>query len=633
MSNIVLNPGSGGSTLGTDVDGSSINYQIVKLGVGLSGNTPTQVSSSNPLPENLAQVGGNATKTGSGNGSTGSLNVYLATDQPALTNALPVLQSGSWSVTANIGTSGSLALDSSVNGLLASQSSASSGAKGPLIQGAVSASAPSYSAGNINPLSLTGAGALRIDGSGVTQPVSGTITANAGTGSFTVAQATASNLNATVTGTVTANAGSGTMAVSAASLPLPSGAAADSSVNGLLVAQGSATSGEKGPLVQGAVVSTGPSYSNGQTSPLTLDTSGNLRVNVVAGGASGGTSLTDGSTFTRGTTAETPVGGVVASSAPTLTAGTAAALSLDTSGNLRVVTSGTGGGSSITDGATFTRGTTAETTAGGVVASSSPSLTAGTAGALSLTTAGALRTDASATTQPVSGTVTVSQATAASLNATVVGSGNFTVVQPTASNLNATVSGTVTANAGTGSFTVAQATASNLNATVTGTVTANAGTGSFTVAQATAANLNATVTGTTTGNQGTANTAANAWPVTLVPQTGNGWSKWSSPNNNSNTPLTNTVVYVKTSAGELGGYIVFNPNSTVAFVQVFDAASGVTLGTTRPAMVIPVPPTSGANLEFANGVSFTSGIGIAATTSDSGSTAPSSGITTTIVYK
>lgn len=37
---------------------------------------------------------------------------------------------------------------------------------------------------------------LKVDGSGVTQPVSGTITANAGTGSFTVAQATGSNLHA-----------------------------------------------------------------------------------------------------------------------------------------------------------------------------------------------------------------------------------------------------------------------------------------------------------------------------------------------------------------------------------------------------------------------------------------------------
>lgn len=44
---------------------------------------------------------------------------------------------------------------------------------------------------------VSAAGALAVDGSGVTQPVSGTITANAGTGSFTVAQATAASLNMT----------------------------------------------------------------------------------------------------------------------------------------------------------------------------------------------------------------------------------------------------------------------------------------------------------------------------------------------------------------------------------------------------------------------------------------------------
>lgn len=76
-----------------------------------------------------------------------------------------------------------------------------------------------------------GANGLKVDGSAVTQPVSGTVTANAGTGSFTVAQATASNLkvdlsgtaaNATaikvdgsavtqpVSGTITSNAGTGT---------------------------------------------------------------------------------------------------------------------------------------------------------------------------------------------------------------------------------------------------------------------------------------------------------------------------------------------------------------------------------------------------------------------------------------
>lgn len=39
---------------------------------------------------NLKQVGANAVKTNSGNGSAGSLNVYLATDQPVLTNPQPI---------------------------------------------------------------------------------------------------------------------------------------------------------------------------------------------------------------------------------------------------------------------------------------------------------------------------------------------------------------------------------------------------------------------------------------------------------------------------------------------------------------------------------------------------------------
>jgi hypothetical protein len=104
-------------------------------------------------------------------------------------------------LTANIGTTNGLALDTSVNGILVAQASTTSGQTGPLIQGAVTTSAPSYSTGKTDPLSLTTAGALRVDGSAVTQPVSGTVTANAGSGNFAVVQATAANLNATVIGT------------------------------------------------------------------------------------------------------------------------------------------------------------------------------------------------------------------------------------------------------------------------------------------------------------------------------------------------------------------------------------------------------------------------------------------------
>lgn len=97
----------------------------------------------------------------------------------------------SGTVTANIGSSGSLALDASVTGLQVAQGSTTSGQKGNLIQGAVTTLAPTYVTGDTYPLSLTVAGALRVDGSAVTQPVSGT-------GNFTVVQATGTNLHTVV---------------------------------------------------------------------------------------------------------------------------------------------------------------------------------------------------------------------------------------------------------------------------------------------------------------------------------------------------------------------------------------------------------------------------------------------------
>lgn len=69
-----------------------------------------------------------------------------------------------------------------------------------------------------------------------TQPVSGTVTVTDGAGSLTVdGSISVSNFPATqpVSGTVTANAGTGTMAVSAASLPLPTGAATETTLAAL----------------------------------------------------------------------------------------------------------------------------------------------------------------------------------------------------------------------------------------------------------------------------------------------------------------------------------------------------------------------------------------------------------------
>lgn len=103
------------------------------------------------------------------------------------------------------------------------------------------------------------------------------------------------------------------------------------------------TSGDVGVLSLGVRqdADTSPVSADGDYHAPIFDSAGNLKVNIKAGAGSGGTALTDAATFTRGSTSVTPAAGVAETSAPTLTNGKAGALSLTTSGSLRVaVTSG-----------------------------------------------------------------------------------------------------------------------------------------------------------------------------------------------------------------------------------------------------------------------------------------------------
>lgn len=61
-----------------------------------------------------------------------------------------------------------------------------------------------------------------------------------------------------------------------------------------VTAQGTALGTTKTILQGGSVTTAAPTYTTGQISPLSLDTSGALRVNVTAGGGAGGTSSTVG---------------------------------------------------------------------------------------------------------------------------------------------------------------------------------------------------------------------------------------------------------------------------------------------------------------------------------------------------
>lgn len=400
-----------------------------------------------------------------------------------------VTQSGTWTDTVTQATAANL--NATVIGTTAAGSGASTGlftiqgnaggtpvpVTGTLTtstDGYVTTSAPTYTNNTFQAFSLTTAGLLRIDGSGVTQPVSGTVTANQGTSPWvsnvtqfgssnvvtgtgvsgagiprvtvsndsnilatqsgawtaTVTQATAANLNATVVGTVTANIGT------------TNGLALDTSVNGILVAQASTTSGEKGPLIQGAVTTAAPTYTTGQTDPISLTTAGAVRVDGsgVTQPVSGTVAATQSGTWTvqPGNTANTtPWLTTINQGGNSATVTGANALKVDGSAVTQpisgTVTSNIGTTNGLALDATVTKltiiqgtalGANTQTMVGGSVTTASPTYTTGNINPLSLTTAGALRVDGSGVTQPISGTISVGPVTVSQSDITGTGTLN-----------------------------------------------------------------------------------------------------------------------------------------------------------------------------------------------------------------
>lgn len=372
-----------------------------------------------PLPTNAAT---SAKQPALGTAGTASADVITIQGKSGMT-AVVVDGSGvtqpvsgsvtvAGTVTANIGSSGSLALDASVTGLQVAQASTTSGEKGSLVQGAVTTAAPTYTTAQTNPLSLTTAGALRTDASGTTQPVSGTVAATQ-SGTWTVQPGNTANTTAwkvdgsavtqpvsigatvTVAGSVTANIGS------SGSLAL------DASVTGLQVSQGSTTAAQKGGLVQGAVTTGAPSYTTAQTSPLSLTTAGAVRVDASATTqpVSGTVAATQSGTWTvqPGNTANTTAWKVDGSAVTQPVSGSVTA-NIGSSGSLALDASVTGLQVAQASTTAAQKGLLMQ----GAVTTGSPSYTTTQTDPLSLTTAGALRVDGSAVTQPISvGTVTV----------------------------------------------------------------------------------------------------------------------------------------------------------------------------------------------------------------------------------
>jgi hypothetical protein len=197
-----------------------------------------------------------------------------------------------------------------------------------LVEGAVTTAAPTYTTGTNQQLSLTLAGALRVDASGTTQPVSGTVTANQGTPNTLAngwpVEITDGTNKAAVKAASTAAAATDPSLVVALSpnSPLPTGA----NVIGAVTQSG-------GPWTQNLTQVGGSSITLGQkvmasSLPVVIssDQSAINVLNTANGSISGGTAGT-----------QSLAAGMIANSAAlTLTNGQQVALQSDLAGNLKV---------------------------------------------------------------------------------------------------------------------------------------------------------------------------------------------------------------------------------------------------------------------------------------------------------
>lgn len=81
-----------------------------------------------------------------------------------------------------------------------------------------------------------------------------------------------------------------------------------------------------------------------------------------------------------------------------------------------------------------------------------------------------------------------------------------------------------------------------------------------------------------------------------------------------NINLAARGINIKSSAGQIYGWFLFNNSGSVRYVKLYNKASNPSVGFDAPFMTIPLPCGSGANVNFTSGISFSRGIGIGATT-------------------
>ena len=129
--------------------------------------------------------------------------------------------------------------------------------------------------------------------------------------------------------------------------------------------------------------------------------------------------------------------------------------------------------------------------------------------------------------------------------------------------------------------------------------------------------------------------SSNAMPMQSVASASGGCSSY------FNASVTNSVQQVKGSSGSFYGMSIQNPNNTPVYLQLFASLSaGVTLGSTAPTLSFMIPAMVGVtpgvyDLVLSNEakIAFASGISVAATSTVSGSSAPSSPVVANLWYQ
>lgn len=188
----------------------------------------------------------------------------------------------------------------------------------------------------------------------------------------------------------------------------------------------------------------------------------------------------------------------------------------------------------------------------------------------------------------------------------------------TGSNAIGSITNTSFASTQSGTWNVGLSTGSNVIGSISNT--------SFAATQATATSLK-----TAAENYQGGNAVSNTNPlyVTAIPTNANGYSVATGSIGN-----TKTDIGTANTAGIVAGWYFYNPNNSVAYVQVFNLqASAVTLGTTAPVYSIGVPALSAANLMSPTGITHSTAISIAVTTTRAGSTNVGSTVDYNIFYK